>query len=402
MTELPLLAAVDETPLSVSQLAGAVQALVEGGLGRVRVQGEVSKLTAHGNGHVYFDVKDAGAVLNCVAWRSSVAKWAQLPKTGDSVVLRGRVTTYALRSSYQMVVESFEPVGLGALLQKLEELKQKLLAEGVFDAARKRPLPLLPARVGVVTSPTGAVIADVLARIEARCPRPVVLAPATVQGATAAASVVAALARLNAMPAATRPEVILVVRGGGSVEDLMPFNDEALVRAVAASAVPVVSGVGHEPDTTLCDWAADVRAATPTAAAELAVPVRAELLEMLGYTQRRLGQMVRELLAHYAVRVGHVRQLLGQPQRLVEQGRLRVEGLENRLKLARRGLMDAPKAKLAAVERVLAVLHPRAPLARGFALVHGEAGLVVRAEDAVGKLRLEWADGERNVEVQHG
>lgn len=396
----PMAVLEDEAPLTVTQVAAAVQRLVEGSLGRVRVQGEVSKLTVHGNGHVYFDVKDAGAVLNCVAWRSSVAKWAKLPQTGDMVVLRGRMGTYAQRSNYQLSVDSFAPAGLGALLQKLEELKAKLAAEGLFDAGRKRMIPFLPRRIGIVTSPTGAVIADVLSRLEARCPRDVILAPAVVQGAGAAASVVRALEALNGLPDEARPDVILVVRGGGSVEDLMPFNDEALVRAVAASAVPVVSGVGHEPDVTLCDHAADVRAATPTAAAELAVPVRAELLEQLGFVRRRLGIILRERMAFYEMKVRHAAQLLARPDGVVEAAKGRLEGLNKRLILVRGTAVVGLLGRVEALERVLEVLHPRNPLKRGYALVHGAQGLVTRAADAKGLVSLEFLDGMKEAEVR--
>jgi exodeoxyribonuclease VII large subunit len=293
MTDLsPALAeGVNAKAYSVSELAFALKRTIEDAYGFVRLRGELSKVTFHGNGHVYLDLKDDKACISGVIWKTSVRGLSIRPETGLEVIVTGRVTTYPGRSQYQIIIETMEPAGVGALLAQLERLKAKLAAEGLFDAARKRPLPALPSVIGVVTSPTGAVIRDILHRIADRWPCRVVVWPVVVQGEQAAAQVRAAVegfANLAPGGPAPRPDLIIVARGGGSVEDLWPFNDEALARAVAACPIPVVSAVGHETDTTLIDFVSDRRAPTPTAAAELATPVFADLAATLADYERRM------------------------------------------------------------------------------------------------------------------
>jgi exodeoxyribonuclease VII large subunit len=267
--------------LTVSELSTALKRTIEDAYGYVRVRGELGKVSYHSNGHVYFDLKDDRACIAGVIWRSAAPRIALKLEAGLEVVITGRLTTYPGRSQYQIVVETLEPAGLGALMALLEERKKKLTAEGLFDEARKQLLPYLPTVIGVITSPTGAVIRDILHRLADRFPRHVLVWPVKVQGDGSAAEVAAAIEGFNALPergAMPRPDLIIVARGGGSLEDLWSFNEEIVVRAAAASLIPLISAVGHETDVTLLDFVADRRAPTPTAAAEIAVPVRAELL----------------------------------------------------------------------------------------------------------------------------
>ena len=268
--------------ITVSELAGALKRAIEDRFGYVRVRGEISGYRGpHSSGHAYFSLKDEGARLDAVIWRSAFQRLKVKPEEGLEVVATGRLTTFPGKSSYQIVIESLELAGVGALMALLEARRRKLAEEGLFDAARKREAPFLPRVVGVVTSPTGAVIRDILHRLADRFPLRVVVWPVRVQGETSAAEIAAAIDGFNALApdsGAGRPDVLIVARGGGSLEDLMSFNDEAVVRAAARSAIPLIAAVGHETDWTLIDHAADLRAPTPTAAAEFAVPVRAELI----------------------------------------------------------------------------------------------------------------------------
>jgi exodeoxyribonuclease VII large subunit len=270
--------------LTVSQLSTALKRTIEDAYGYVRVRGELGKVSYHGNGHVYFDLKDDRACIAGVIWRTTALRMQLRLEAGLEVVVTGRLTTYPGRSQYQIIVETLEPAGIGALMALVEERKRKLAAEGLFDEARKQLLPFLPRVVGVVTSPTGAVIRDILHRLADRFPRRVLVWPVKVQGEGAAAEIAGAIAGFNALPEREseflrpRPDLIIVARGGGSLEDLWSFNEEIVVRAAAASLIPLISAVGHETDVTLIDFAADRRAPTPTAAAEMAVPVRTELL----------------------------------------------------------------------------------------------------------------------------
>lgn len=284
---------------TVSELSQAVKRTVEDGFGRVRVRGEISGFRGrHGSGHAYFQLKDESAVIDAVVWRGSYAKLSTPPEEGMEVIATGRLTTYPRSSKYQVVVEQLEPAGLGALMKLVEERRKKLAAEGLFDEARKRPLPQCPRVIGVVTSPTGAVIRDILHRVTERWPVHVVVWPVRVQGETSGAEVARAVAGFAGDYGGPRPDVLIVARGGGSVEDLWGYNDEAVVRAVAGSPIPVVSAVGHETDWTLVDHAADVRAPTPTGAAEMVVPVRADCMASLETVARRLDVALAQGLKH--------------------------------------------------------------------------------------------------------
>ncbi len=284
--------------ITVSELASALKRAIEDRFGYVRVRGEISGYRGpHSSGHAYFSLKDANARLDAVIWRTTLQRMRLKPEEGLEVIATGRLTTFPGKSSYQIVVESLELAGIGALMALLEARRKKLAEEGLFDAARKRKAPFLPRTIGVVTSPTGAVIRDILHRLADRFPVRVIVWPVRVQGETSAVEIVAAIDGFNAMAAnsvVARPDVLIVARGGGSLEDLMSFNDEAVVRAVARSGIPLIAAVGHETDWTLIDHAADVRAPTPTAAAEFAVPVRTELLAAITDLQaRRRGAILR-------------------------------------------------------------------------------------------------------------
>ncbi|ATQ43939.1 exodeoxyribonuclease VII large subunit [Caulobacter mirabilis] len=278
---------------SVSELAFALKRTLEDAYGFVRLRGELSKVTHHSSGHVYLTIKDDKAAIDGVVWKGSVRNLSIRPEQGMEVIVTGRITTFPAGSRYQIVIETMEAAGVGALLAQLERLKQKLHAEGLFAAERKRRLPSMPAVVGVITSPTGAVIRDILHRIRDRWPCRVIVWPVIVQGEGAAAQVAGAIRGFNAMTAdgpIPRPDILIVARGGGSVEDLWAFNDETLARTVAEGTIPLISAVGHETDTTLIDYVSDRRAPTPTAAAEMATPVLAELKAAVSDYDRRLNQ----------------------------------------------------------------------------------------------------------------
>ena len=294
--------------LTVSELSAALKRTVEDTYGYVRVRGEISQPKVASSGHCYLRLKDENAVIDGILWRGVLAKIGLRPEEGMEVVVTGKLTTYPGRSSYQIVIETMELAGEGALLKLLEERRRKLAAEGLFDEGRKKPLPFLPQIIGVVTSPTGAVIRDIIHRIRDRCGCHVLVWPVRVQGEGAAEEIAAAIAGFNGLGSGTvpRPDVIIVARGGGSLEDLWAFNEEVVVRAAAASAIPLISAVGHETDWTLIDHASDRRAPTPTAAAEMAVPVRLELIASLHERHGRLFQAV---------------------SRVLEEGRIHLQGL---------------------------------------------------------------------------
>ncbi len=280
---------------TVSELSGAVKRVIEGEFGLVRVRGEVGRVSRPASGHLYFDLKDDRSVIAAISWKGQVARMQVRPEEGMEVIATGRMTTFPGQSKYQLIVEDVAPAGAGALMAMLEKRRAALQAEGLFDPARKQPIPYLPQVIGVITSPSGAVIRDILHRLRDRFPRRVLIWPVAVQGQACAPEVAAAIRGFNALPGdgpVPRPDVIIVARGGGSLEDLWGFNEEIVVRAAAESRIPLISAVGHETDTTLIDIAADLRAPTPTAAAELAVPVRLDLLATVADLAARQGRAV--------------------------------------------------------------------------------------------------------------
>ena len=414
-------------PYSVSELAFALKRTLEDAYGFVRLRGELSKVTHHSNGHVYLTLKDERAAIDGVVWKGSVRGLSVRPQQGLEVIVTGKITSYPAGSRYQIVIETMEAAGVGALLAQLERLKAKLAGEGLFEASRKQPLPAMPRVVGVITSPTGAVIRDILHRIRDRWPCQVVVWPVVVQGDAAASQVCAAIRGFCALDPAgpvARPDVLIVARGGGSVEDLWPFNDEALARTVADCPIPLISAVGHETDTTLIDFVSDRRAPTPTAAAEMATPVLAELkaaVADLGARMHRCGGRVvedrRNRIAHADRALKRVPDLL----RLAEQrfdivsGKLgaalarnaalherdlvrvasrlsplllqrpqtvqrqRLEALALRLKPAAERKLERLSERLEALSKLYVSVDPDRPLQRGFARVTRQDGSLVRA-----------------------
>ncbi len=326
---------------TVSELSAALKKTVEDNFGYVRVRGEVSGYRGpHSSGHSYFALKDESARIDAVIWKGVLGRMRFKPEEGMEVVATGRLTTYPGRSTYQIVIESLEPAGVGALMALLEERKKKLAAEGLFDEARKQLLPYLPELIGVVTSPTGAVIRDILHRLADRFPRRVLVWPVRVQGDGAAEEVAAAIRGFNALPehgALRRPDLIIVARGGGSIEDLWAFNEEIVVRAAADSLIPLISAVGHETDVTLIDFAADRRAPTPTAAAEMAVPVRGELLAEVGDLGRRQMGAWRRGAEARRTELRSAERALQRPEQIFEIRRQALDALAERLPKALRG-----------------------------------------------------------------
>jgi exodeoxyribonuclease VII large subunit len=417
----------DNSPAqSVSELAGALKRTIESAFGQVRVRGEISGFKRHASGHCYFTLKDEGACIDAVIWRGAAGSLSFVPEDGAEVIARGKLTTYAGRSKYQIVIDRLELAGEGALLALLERRRKALAAEGLFESSRKRRLPHLPQVIGIVTSPTGAVIRDILHRLADRCPAHVLLWPVAVQGEGASARIAEAIrgfGQIDGSGNIPRPDLLIVARGGGSIEDLWAFNEEEVVRAAAESPIPLISAVGHETDTTLIDHAADVRAPTPTAAAELAVPVRAELIALVrdlhGRSTGSLGRQVfraRERLDLAICR-------WPEPASLTGQRRQRLDELGERLPLAlgaragharadlnavagrlRRAVIDQRIVRLgerlAATSEMMKLAHPDRPLRLGFARVSDSAGRTLvnaataRAEPA---LKLQFADGSVDV-----
>ncbi|WP_102226645.1 exodeoxyribonuclease VII large subunit [Acidimangrovimonas sediminis] len=344
---------------TVSELSGAVKRVVEGEFGRVRVRGEVGRVSMPRSGHVYFDLKDDRSVLAAVSWKGQAARLTVKPEEGMEVIATGRMTTFPGQSKYQLIVDDIVPAGAGALMAMLEKLRQRLAAEGLFAAERKRPLPYLPQVIGVVTSPSGAVIRDILHRLRDRFPRHVLIWPVAVQGERCAPEVAAAIRGFNAIEPGgpvPRPDVLIVARGGGSLEDLWGFNDEAVVRAAAESRIPLISAVGHETDTTLIDHAADRRAPTPTAAAEMAVPVRRDLLSALDAFHARLGQATSRGLDWRGQRLRDLGRLLPQPEALTQAAGQRLDLWSGRLLS---GLTQATGRKRAEFNTRAAHVRPR-------------------------------------------
>jgi exodeoxyribonuclease VII large subunit len=349
---------------SVTELSVALKRTLEDAYGQVRVRGELGKVTVHASGHVYLDIKDDKATLSSVIWRGNVNRLRFKPEMGLEVIATGKITTFAGQSRYQLVIESMEPAGEGALLAQLEERKRRLAAEGLFDEAHKKPLPYLPQVIGVVTSPTGAVIRDILHRLSDRFPRHVVLWPVRVQGETCAEEVARAIEGFNALPydgALQRPDVLIVARGGGSIEDLWGFNDERVVRAAAQSVIPLISAIGHETDWSLLDLVADRRAPTPTGAAEIAVPVRADLLMRVNDDARRLQAGILRLVDLRRSDLRAVSRALPDPMDLLAGARQRLDLASTRL---HGGLSRGAQRHRNRLEEVSRRLQRHAPMAR--------------------------------------
>ena len=337
---------------SVTELSGAIKRTLETAFARIRVRGEVTEAKTYPSGHT-ISLKDEGGKIRAVIWKSAVARAGLKPENGVEVIATGRISAYGDRSEYQLVVERLEYAGEGALLARIEMLKKRLGAEGLFDAGRKQPIPVLPAVIGVITSPKGAVLHDIQTTIARRFPRPILLYPVPVQGEGAAEKIAAAIAAMDRLPAPgiPRPDVLIVARGGGSLEDLMAFNEEVVLRAAAACRLPLISAVGHETDTTLIDFVSDRRAPTPTAAAEMAVPPRAELLADLAQKAARLLGGLARLTGERRLRFQSAASSLPDLPSLLGNARIKLDDRAARLSLALPNLLAARRSALIAVER---------------------------------------------------
>lgn len=424
--------------LTVSEISGLVKKTIEDAFGYVRVRGELSKVTLAKSGHLYTTLKDELANLDAVAWKATVGRLSIKPEEGMEVIVTGRLTTYPGRSNYQLIIESMELAGMGAILKMLEDRKKKLAAEGLFDPAMKKTLPFLPQTIGVITSPTGAVIRDILHRIADRFPIHVLVWPVNVQGASAASEVVRGIEGFNNMQ--TPPDLIIVARGGGSFEDLMPFNEESVVRAAAESVIPLISAVGHETDVTLIDFAADVRAPTPTAAAELAVPVRDSIMAQVMDWGQRLFTTATGYLKHASLRVDHASAALSSPQRVLEAPTQRVDRLSLQIdhsfekllsnadrKLARISLrtpgdivnamalqlkhassrlkidLKPHDQNIASLSRTLETLSFKKTLDRGFAVVRSTDGKLISKKQNLAQgqeVQITFADGDAAADIK--
>jgi exodeoxyribonuclease VII large subunit len=338
---------IDNVPeFSVSDLSRAVKKTMEGAFSHVRVRGELSRVTLAKSGHLYSDLKDENAVLNVVCWKGTVQKLSLRPEEGMDVICTGRMTTFPGSSRYQLIIEGMELAGEGALLKMLEQRKKALAAEGLFDEGGKKPLPFMPRIIGVVTSPTGAVIRDIIHRIRDRFPCHIIVWPVQVQGTGAADQVTKAIKGFNRVQSENRPDLIIVARGGGSLEDLMAFNEENVVRATAESDIPIISAVGHETDVTLIDFASDRRAPTPTGAAEMAVPVLENLMAQVIDDGLRLTQIMKRMADVQAQNLKQITRTLDNPLRMIEPLEQRTDAVTAKLDYAFQTMLSTHEGKL--------------------------------------------------------
>lgn len=392
---------------SVSDASALLKNVVETAFPEIRVRGELSGITRATSGHIYMSIKDSGAVINAIIWRSTPVPFKL--EEGTEVIITGKFTTYPARSNYQLIVNSIEMAGVGAILKMLEMRKQKLAAEGLFDASRKKPLPRLPQRIGVVTSPTGAAFQDIQNRLRERFPVHVLLYPATVQGDTAAREVAAGIEYFNKM---NNVDVIIVARGGGALEDLLPFSEEIVVRAAAASHIPLISGVGHEPDWMLIDFAADVRAPTPTGAAEMVVPTKLSLIQELDNLSHRLDTVFATRLVGMRQRVENIsvkspKQIVMEwTQRLDDVGRTIGLIVSNKMAVARQKIdtvanmpniltnkMHMLNQSMQHVGNMLNSLSYKNVLRRGYAIVRDENNKIISNSGGGRPATIEFNDG---------
>ena len=399
---------------SVSDASALLKNVVETAFPRIRVRGELSQITRASSGHTYMTIKDSGAAISAIVWRGTPVPFKL--EDGLEVIITGRFTTYPARSNYQIICSEIEMAGAGAILKMLEERKRKLAAEGLFDASRKKPLPHLPQRIGVVTSPTGAAFQDIQNRLRERFPVTVVLYPATVQGATAAAEVAAGIEYFNR---AKNVDVIIVARGGGALEDLLPFSEEIVVRAAAASEIPLISGVGHEPDWMLIDYAADVRAPTPTGAAEMVVPTKLSLIQELDNLWHRLSNNFTTRLVNAKNRMESI--VVKNPRQLIMEHQQRIDDVARTLNIiingkivAARGRMDVVAGfqnvfqnKVASLAQsvnhlgqMLNSLSYKNVLARGYAIVRDDKNQIISRADGAHPAAIEFADGVITVQIK--
>lgn len=399
---------------SVSDASALLKNVVETAFPRIRIRGELSQITRASSGHMYMTIKDAGAAISVIIWRGTPVPFKL--EDGIEVIVTGRFTTYPARSNYQIIVSEIEMAGVGAILKMLEERKRKLAAEGLFDAARKKPLPRLPQRIGVVTSPTGAAFQDIQNRLRERFPVTVVLYPATVQGATAAAEVAAGIEYFNRVK---NVDVIIVARGGGALEDLLPFSEEIVVRAAAASEIPLISGVGHEPDWMLVDFAADVRAPTPTGAAEMVVPTKLSLIQELDNLWHRLSNNFTTRLTNAKNRMESI--IIKNPKQMIMERQQRLDDLTRTINIIINGKIVTAHQRMDSVSTFVNILQNKMQtlsqsvnhlgqmlnslsyknvLTRGYAIVRDEKNQIVSRADGAQPASIEFADGIIPVQIK--
>lgn len=396
---------MEEHVISVSELNEYVKMLIDNDeiLAHVTVRGEISNFTNHRTGHFYLTLKDEGSLIKAVMFRGYASKLKFLPENGMKVIVRGRVSAFVRDGQYQIYIEGMEPDGVGALYIAYEQLKKKLTAEGLFDRSKKKPIPKIPTRIGIITSPTGAAVRDIINILGRRFPlcRPV-LYPSLVQGDGAPANIIAGIDYFNETKSA---DVLIVGRGGGSIEDLWAFNDEALCRRVASSQIPIISAVGHETDFTLCDFAASVRAPTPSAAAELAVPESAELARKIGNVQTRM-----ELLCTQKIKLSRERlarlassRSLTSPMNLIDDKRMALGVTEEKLYSRMEKILERKKAMLGASAAKLDALNPLSVVARGYSAVFADDGKLIKSveQTKVGEtVSFMLTDGKISAEVK--
>jgi exodeoxyribonuclease VII large subunit len=389
---------------SVTEITRYLKDLLESdhNLANVWVQGEISNFSRPRSGHLYFTIKDSSASLRVVMWRSAADRLINMPRDGEAVEVHGKISVYETGGQYQLYADQIRPLGEGALYQEFLRLKNMLEAEGLFDDERKRPIPYRPGVIGIVTSPTGAALRDMLNTLRRRYPLvEVVLAPTAVQGDDAPLGIVTAIQALNR---SVKPDVILVARGGGSIEDLWAFNDERVARAIAASGAPVISGVGHQTDFTIADFVADLRAATPTAAAERAVPDKTDLNFVIGELRQRLANAVMERTNTYRWSLVETSNQLGRysPGIRIQSGRQRLDELSARMNSALRHQLTLQRTQVIGLEQRLTSLNPQSVLERGYAVISKPDGSILRrvAQAVPGELiNLRVSDGEFSAEV---
>ena len=391
---------------SVSDASALLKKVVETAFPEIRIRGELSQITRASSGHLYMTIKDSDTAINAIIWRGTPVSFKL--EEGIEVIITGRFTTYPARSNYQIIINSIEMAGVGAILKMLEMRKQKLAAEGLFDAARKKPLPRFPQTIGVVTSPTGAAFQDIQNRLRERFPVRVLLYPATVQGATAAAEVAAGIEYFNKM---NNVDVIIVARGGGALEDLLPFSEEIVVRAAANSHIPLISGVGHEPDWMLIDFAADVRAPTPTGAAEMVVPTKISLIQDIDNLSHRLNKAFTSQLANIKQRISNVN--IKSPKQVLMERAQRLDDISRALSMIINTKIQSAHQKIDLIARfpnileikfnslnqailhigqMLASLSYKNVLQRGYAIVRDKDNNIISTQTAV-PASIEFIDG---------
>ncbi|MDR1027315.1 MAG: exodeoxyribonuclease VII large subunit [Rickettsiales bacterium] len=379
----------NENIFSVSELSNLLKRSVETNFSRVKLRGELSGITRAASGHIYLSIKDADAVINGILWRGTPVNFDMAD--GIEVIATGKLTTYPARSNYQIIISEIDIAGAGSILKMIEERKRKLAAEGLFDAARKKALPQFPRVIGIVTSPTGAAIQDIMNKLRERMPARVLLYPAQVQGASAAAEVAAGIKYFNAMSGADRPDVMIVARGGGAIEDLLPFSEEVVVRAAAASEIPLISGVGHEPDWTLIDFAADFRAPTPTGAAEIVLPLRTKIAADLDNFARGLRASFLSRVQNAQMRLDGI--ILRSPLQQINDHRLRLTDQFHLLNTHIRNQIKNLLSRVSHTGDMLESMSYKNVLRRGYAIVRS-GGRVVSSKDAFAlPASIEFADG---------